>query len=365
VNARAVGFSVIALGLFAAAVGCQTQPYCAPLGACGGEVLVSGQPLTQWVTKKETSCLDQIQPAPNPVSLVRQPQRPVGERPTERGTSDWCSNVALRQDGTLQQYLGWYPPIPVQDATLDLFPDGRYEMHITYFAKQHVDFPATCLSAQGVSESCAAFGRNLKEFVAPEANIYNVLCYSSEVSGCACDYDLSLIGGPSGDYALDRAGATITFFDALGNTPALATYCQKGDTLELTGKDGSRLFNQFALRTMSFQRPTCHDGVQSKSIGELGVDCGGSCNPELPADTAPAGCPADCTDGLQSGLEEGVDCGGTCSEVCACHNGAQDAWEEGVDCGGPCKNPCTCFDGAQNAGEDGVDCGGECTKRCM
>ncbi|HVY32099.1 MAG TPA: hypothetical protein VHB79_36435 [Polyangiaceae bacterium] len=349
-----------ALGSF----GCQTDPYCAPLSECGGQVVVPGAPITQWVTTKNDSCLDQIQPPPNPVSLVRQPQRPAGDRPTERGTADWCSNVALRQDGTLQQYLGWYPPIPVQDATLDLLSDGNYEMHITYFAKQHVDFSATCLSAQGVSESCAAFGRNLKEFVAPEANIYNVLCYPAE-SGCGCDYDLSLIGGPSGQWSVDEAHATLTFFDALGGPPALATYCQKGDTLEITGKDGSRLFNQFGLRTMRFTRPTCHDGVQSKSIGEVGIDCGGQCNPELPEGMGPPGCPASCEDGVQSGLEEGVDCGGTCPEVCACHNGQHDAWEEGLDCGGPCKNPCSCFDGIKNEGEDEVDCGGRCSKPCL
>jgi hypothetical protein len=348
----------------ALSLGCQTPPYCEPLGACGGEVLLPGAPITQWVTTKQNSCLDQIQPPPNPVSLVQQPPRPAGDRPTERGTSDWCSNVALRQDGTLQQYLGWYPPIPVQDATLDLLPDGSYEMHITYFAKQHVEFPASCLSAQGVSESCAAFGRNLKEFLAQEPNIYGVLCYDSQTSGCACDYDLSLVGGPSGRWSDDKANATLTFFDGLSGPPALASYCQKGDTLELTGKDGSRLFNQFGLRTIKFDRPTCHDHVQSKSIGELAVDCGGSCNPELPAGVGPPGCPDSCEDGIQSGREEGVDCGGTCKEPCACRNGAQDAWEEGKDCGGPCKNVCACYDGALSKGEAGVDCGGICSTPC-
>ncbi|HXK18157.1 MAG TPA: hypothetical protein VNG33_10165 [Polyangiaceae bacterium] len=344
-------------------LGCQTPPYCEPLGACGGELLVPGAPLTQWVTTKPNACLEQIQPSPNPVSLVQQPQKPAGDRPTERGTADWCSGVALRQDGTLQQFLRWNPPLPVQDATLDLKPDGHYEMHITNDANQHVEFPASCLSAQGISESCPAFGRNLKELLAQEPNIYNPRCYPSEVSGCSCDYDLSLIGGPSGQWSADPRTATLTFFDALDNPPSLATYCQKGDSLELTGKDGSRLFNQFGLRTIKFRRPTCHDGVQSKSIGELGVDCGGSCNPELPADMGPPGCPDTCTDGIQDGREQGVDCGGTCP-MCECHNGAQDAWEEGVDCGGPCKDVCACFDGALSPGEDGVDCGGVCSKKC-
>jgi hypothetical protein len=327
-------------------------------------VLDPGAPLTQWVTNSESgACLDQIQPPPNPVSLVRQPPKTNGDRPTERGTADWCSGIAIRQDGTLQQFLGWYPPIPVKDATLDLKADGNYEMHFTYFAKQHVDFSATCLSAQGVSQSCAAFGRNLKELVATEANIYNVLCYPAE-SGCSCDYDLSLIGGPSGRYAVDPGSATLTFFDALGGPPALADYCQTGDALEITGRDGSRLFNQFGLRTLKLTRPTCHDGLQNVSLGEQGIDCGGQCNPELPADMPPTGCVASCTDGMQDGIEQGVDCGGTCPEVCACHNGILDAWEEGLDCGGPCKNPCSCFDGAKGNDEESIDCGGVCSKAC-
>jgi len=346
------------------ALGCQTPPYCEPLGACGGEVTVAGAALTQWVTTNQNACLDQIQPTPNPVSLVAQPPKAAGDRPTERGTSDWCSGLALRQDGTLQQYLRWSPTIPVQHATLDLKADGSYDMHITYDAMQHVEFPASCLSAQGVSQSCAAFGRNLKEILAQEPNIYNPHCYPSEVSGCACDYDLSLFSGPSGQWAADSSSATLTFFDGLGGPPALATYCQKGDSLELTGKEGSRLFNQFGMRSIKFNRPTCHDGVQSQSLGELGIDCGGSCNPELPANMGPPGCPDTCSDGIQNGLEEGIDCGGTCP-MCECHNGVQDAWEEGVDCGGPCKNVCACFDGVMSAGEDGVDCGGICTKPCL
>jgi hypothetical protein len=49
---------------------------------------------------------------------------------------------------------------------------------------------------------------------------------------------------------------------------------------------------------------------------------------------------------------------GTCYDgIKNCHSGS---CELGVDCGGPC-DPCpSCFDGIQNQGETGIDCGGPC-----
>jgi len=123
-----------------------------------------------------------------------------------------------------------------------------------------------------VYESCAAFGRNLKEFVAPEANIYNVLCYESDVSGCSCDYDLSLIGGPSGRWAADGASATLTFFDApwavRPRSPAIA---KRVTRLELTGKDAHACSTNSVCVRSSSPAPRATTAA-SKSTGELGVD---------------------------------------------------------------------------------------------
>ncbi len=342
------------------ACGCQTPPYCDPLAQCGGDFMAGATDIwkndgivdSEWIVTGPDSCMDQLQPPPNPVSLVQQPPRLAGERPIERGTADWCSNLAIRQDGTIRQYLGWYPPIPIRDGSLTFSADHTYSMQFVHFAPQHAEFSATCLTEQGVPINCPAFGRNLKEFVAVEANIYNVLCYDNPAGGCLCDYDLSFFGGPNGRWTAN--GSTITFFDDLFGPPSLADYCLKGDTLEMTGQNGTRLFNQFALRTLRFRRPTCEDGALSKTKHELGVDCGGDC---------PATC-GSCTDGVMNGNEKGIDCGGSCPEVCGCFDKVQNPWEEGVDCGGPCINVCSCFDGVMNNNEDGVDCGGPCSIPC-
>jgi hypothetical protein len=304
---------------------------------CGGDVLAGAQDVwkndgiadSEWIVTTEDSCMDQLQLPPLPVSLVRQPPHTAMDRPPDRTTADWCSNVVIKQDRTLQQFVGWYPPIPVRDGILTLSADGTYTMQFTYFDKQRAEFSASCLTAQGVALSCPEFGRQLKAFVAAEANIYNVLCYDRGAGGCTCEYDLSMIGGPSGPWA--SRGSTLIFFDDLFGPPALADFCLNGDALDLTGQSGTRLFNQTALRTLRFRRPTCSDGVQSKTLGEEGVDCGGQCGVVCPR----------CDDGVQNGNEAGVDCGGACPQICACFDQLQNPWEEGIDCGGPCATLCS------------------------
>jgi hypothetical protein len=203
--------------------------------------------------------------------------------------------------------------------------------------------------------------------VEAQANLYNMRCSEAADGSCGCDYELSLTGGPNGRWV--QKGSTITFFDELAGPPSIADYCVKGDTLELTGQNGMRLFNQAWLRTITLHHPTCSDGVPSRTLGEKGIDCDGQCG----------GTCSSCNDGIKNGDEEGVDCGGTCAlggtasqagqmshkgEICACRDHIKNPWEEGVDCGGPCADDCTCFNGVQDSGEEGVDCGLECTVPC-
>ena len=317
-------------------VACTARPTCAPLAACGGDLLAAATDVlkndgvadSEWILTAGDSCMDQLHTPPVPVSLVRQPPPSAMDRPPDRSTADWCSNIVFNQDGTLRQFVAWYPPIPVRDGALTLSADGRYTMQLTYADQQLVELSASCLSAQGVSMSCAQLGRELKSFVAAEANIHHVLCYAKPGGGCACEYELTLIVGPTGRWA--AGGSSLTFFDDLFGPPVVADYCLEAGALDLTGQDGTRLFNQAGLRTMRLRRPTCEDGAQSRTLGEEGADCGGQCGGVCPR----------CDDGQMNGTEEGVDCGGPCPDPCACSDRVQNPWEEGVDCGGPCATLC-------------------------
>lgn len=243
-------------------------------------------------------CMDEVKSSPVPLSQVRQPAKPAGERPVERTLPDWCSSVVLSSDGTVKGYdgfysmlvanEGWFPAVPISAGSLTLSANGRYRVLLTQRLAQRVELSASCLSAQGASQTCAAFAANLQTFIAEQlatftkdpsyraftAGVSNVVC-ADAASGCQCDYDLTISGGPSGRYA--RAGSTFTFFDDQFRPPSLADYCASGSSLEIGSQQQTRLFNKADLRNTTWRKPSCQDGVLSLSLGETGVDCGGSC----------------------------------------------------------------------------------------
>jgi hypothetical protein len=100
-----------------------------------------------------------------------------------------------------------------------------------------------------------------------------------------CFFDDQETGGPSGYYQqLDSS--TLMFLSDKG-FPNRVTYCNKGTSLELTGKDGEYLFGVKGLRTLDLAKTiaNCTDGMPGP--GEDGVDCGGQCPNPCPAPTTP------------------------------------------------------------------------------
>ena len=357
--------------------GCKNAPFCVPLGACGGDLLagqtdkigMDGLVDREWSVTKATACEDQLETPPTPLALVRQPPAPANVRPPDNVTADWCSNIAFNPDGSISQFFVYAPPIPLKVGNLAISADpdstyrGTYEMQITFEQPFSIAISESCLTTQGFRISCPVLGRQLGAKLAAEANIYEVRCYDPPggEGGCQCDYDLTFIGGPKGRWYTGQNSTTINFFDVMLTPPVTADYCLGASgTLDLTGHDGAALFNEKSMRTLSFQPPSCHDGVQSPTLGETGIDCGGSCGNTC----------GTCSDGIKNGDEDGVDCGGSCigalctasnavdnkpdhkSCLCdpapkdpnnilaACNDGKQEVWDEGVDCGGPCGNTC-------------------------
>jgi hypothetical protein len=367
---------VVLLGLS----GCKTEPFCVPLGNCGGDFILGtdkdfrkndGLLDHEWTIKgqdifgnefpKSISpvCQDQLEVPPVPLSLLRQPPVQATDRPPDKVTADWCYNLVLKSSGEVDRFIVWAPPTPLKVGQLVMSEDydharnrGTYSMQITYAQTRHLEFSETCLTAQGIRPTCPELGRHLGAFVAVEANIYSVRCFDpgEGKGGCNCDYELTFIGGPNGRWFAGGVAGEVTFFDDLFNPAVKTDYCVGGDpatgktTLQLTGHDDQALFNAKSFRTMELSPPSCDDGVRNASTGEEGVDCGGPCA---------QGC-GTCTDGVRNANEEGVDCGGVCLGIlcdpdtslgadvrkAACANGKQEKWEEGVDCGGPCRKLC-------------------------
>jgi hypothetical protein len=367
-------FAVISL---AGLAGCKTQPYCDSLATCGGDFITDQSPMvnglrtSEWTVVgqrdgqpiPEAFCQDQLQVPPTPLTLLRQPPVQATDRPPDKVTADWCSNIVFKSTGEVSRFIVWAPPIPLKVGLFTMTEEsemnrrsGRYKMEITYLQTRPIDFSETCLTAQGVRLTCPALGRRLGEFLAAEANIYSVRCWDPKENyppsypadpgrgGCLCEYDVSFIGGPAGRYYSEAGSSKVTFFDDFNNPPNFADYCVEPDrSIDLTGHDTTSLFNQKSYRTMHLKPASCQDGVQN--LGELGVDCGPKCGNTC----------GTCTDGMQNGDEDGIDCGGSCLGVLcenptqvyspdqkktrkqACNNGVKEIWEEGVDCGGPCR----------------------------
>lgn len=308
-----IGLCNPVLVLLAATLGgCSTPQYCDSLSKCGGDFnatatdLGSGSPSTEWVATKADACIDQVPSPPDPPSLALVPPRPAGTRAIEPSTSDWCAGLILAADGTitgfddgwyetLKRYSGWFPSVPLHTGQLELLQNNHYSLTTTQLVSQHVDLSATCLVAQGVVLTCddAAAGitpstgqdmtsqikltveKRLGGLMGVKAVVYGNQCTPSD-GGCSCDYNVSLTTTTSGPWAADNQGH-LSFFDALAAPPSRADYCASPGTLQLTGTKETDLFNRASLKTLMLRPPTCSDGVQSKTLGETGIDCGGQC----------------------------------------------------------------------------------------
>ena len=360
--------SLTIVGLF----GCKNEQLCKPLGACGGDLLAGAVDFAKkdglidrsWTVTQasEGACQDQLQLPPTNISLARQPPNLSTQRPNDPATADWCGNLVLKSTGEVKEFIVYAPPLPLKVAELTVSADfdgnkdrGTYVMQTTIDQTRDLVFSESCITAQGIRLSCPTLGRRLGEFLAAEANIYNMRCQDPDdktQGGCVCKFDLSFIGGQTGRWAKQNGGTQIQFFENVSYSPAaLADYCVLPDAsqpggvgaLDLTGSNETPLFNQKGLRTLHMTPPSCNDGVQSLELGEEGIDCGGGC---------PTKC-GTCTNHVHDANEEGIDCGGACLGIlcdetvadpnqkpAACANKKQDPWEEGIDCGGPCPTEC-------------------------
>jgi hypothetical protein len=296
-----IGLFTAVMVLSAASLGgCSTPPYCDALSKCGGDFLSAASDLgsgalsQEWVAKATDSCIDQVPTPPDPPQLSLIPPRPSGVRAVEPSTIDWCSGLVLTSKGTisglddgwyetLKRFNGWFPSIPLYTAQLEVIQDNQYSLTTTQLVSQKLELSPTCLVAQGVVLSCEDISTQLQIFVSKrlsgipglKATVYGNACSATSEGGCSCGYNVSLTTTTTGPWASNDKGV-VTFFDALAAPPAPADFCANPGSLQLTGAKETDLFNRNSLKTLTLYPPTCTDGVQSKSLGETGVDCGGS-----------------------------------------------------------------------------------------
>jgi hypothetical protein len=280
---------------------CKQEPLCAELGDCGG-----AKPTGSWtLSPGHPSCIEDL------YAQTKDPRLFPGEVPAARtpvvepASWDWCFLLVTDGGPKIQakQPSFFYESGPIGRATLTYEETGRYSLGVARTGTYFMDFPAICMRQFGAMDGRMALDetgtpvgepvgvcKQLEPFVKAaglnEGSYPNMVCdkIPEDPDGCRCFFDVSETGGSTGTYQVLPDGKTILHLPS-GNFPQRATYCNKGDTLEVTGADGAYLFGIPGLRTMS--------------LGKSAVP---------PVDV--------CANGMQDGAETGIDCGGTCPTPC-------------------------------------------------
>ncbi len=250
---------VALLAALAALAGCSGKGVagkCPDLPACGGD------PSGVWQVQSE--CQFDVPKAPvstgSIASAYTTPQTPAlaSPPPTPTNSGDWCSGLvyyaASASDGGTIGGIQFYPaPLDFLKGTVTFTPGADAASQLYQFTiqvattPQLTHFTPTCLQAYGANPTCDELTYGLAHQSLP--NYQNVACTTAADQGCDCTYDLGDTTGDSGSWRIE--GNTIyTFNNPSGNPPQAMDFCVNGNTMTLSGKDGSHLSGSTGVRSM-------------------------------------------------------------------------------------------------------------------
>jgi hypothetical protein len=294
---------VIALSPLLAMLGCKQPVLCPPLASCGGPRDVNGNsmpPMGEWVlTEGHPSCTEDLYVPANDTRTGLASLPPTGAPAVEPALFDWCLLLVtgpdpmdpLNKPAIIQKPPRfYYESGPIGAASIKYeIQEGKphFVAGITRTGTFTLDFPAYCVRAFGAMgnkplEPGGASVDLCKQLEVPiaasglgEGSYRNTKCYKYESDpieyyGCYCTFDVTETGGPSGGFFLED-DSTITHLPGT-NFPQRATFCQEGDRLQLTGADGSYLFDQRGVRTFDLKKACgmdsdCASGSCDTTIG--------------------------------------------------------------------------------------------------
>lgn len=276
---------------------CSQKPFCAELGTCGGS------PVGDWkLGPNHPSCSEDLYTPPADTRLDQGDQPAARTPPAEEALYDWCDLLVTNggqkvatiepsfsyEKGTIGAAFVHYDPIGPDGS-------GTYTVALTRTGRYTIPFPALCIRQFGATGDVCS---KLQDQLTSSSAHKDILCRANspaDPAGCICQFDVAVQSGGSGLYQQLSNNTLIheLNFQFPGRSPAAAfpqkvTFCSKGGTLQLTGADGSYLFDEPGLRSMDLAGTTldCTDGLQGPN--EEGVDCGLAC----PMACVPAPAPA-------------------------------------------------------------------------
>jgi hypothetical protein len=261
---KIVALGVLAIGLLAGCDGKGTAGTCTTYGACGGDakgdwtlaagcenLIVSPYQQPSLLQQQQTTQVDTIEP-PQPATTT---------------SGDWCSQLVYEPSTNptmpVQGVVLWHPPATVYSGYLHALADGTYSAQIEFRDQVSTYFPNACLTRyESVAPSCTKLGTDLETYLLNINPDYKfgastMACTGDSSVGCTCSYAYQDPAGQKGTWHVDPADTTSIVFASTGTSePQASSFCQTGNTLELSGQNGTDVFGVSGLRSVMFTRDT-------------------------------------------------------------------------------------------------------------
>jgi hypothetical protein len=256
-------------------------------GTCTDGAVCGGNPTGVWDVAG--SCEYRADRPDQPLGPREQVQTPVypaltpsqGQQTT---TGDWCSQLFYSVTDNR-------PVMPSKVKTVNLwhdaptltggqvsFNDGSiYNVALNFATYDVSHFAPLCLQTGGANPTCADLQQNLAEFYTSlagkdgmgnplPASFVNIQCQGATDGGCDCGYDYQVAltdtgtwssGGSILTESSDPSGYLFNGTRVGSEAPSgfmVASFCQNGDALNLSGYNGSTLSHAPGLRVLTLHR---------------------------------------------------------------------------------------------------------------
>lgn len=271
------------LALLFVPMSCSQGPVCAELASCGGDILDKWAQLPRGEETPGSYCQEIVHTPPIESHLRSQLHPTARNRLPEKTNADWCSELVVTGDNNepIKSHLYWWEDLPYIEGFLQYHPNDTYDAGLTRKANVERWYSQTCLRKYGYAGDCKALQEDFEKANQGAGEFNGFQCVeNAKRGGCSCTFEIFEVNKIFGRYSI--SGSTITHFPS---TPtghfSQASFCVKGDTIQISGKNNSYLWDRPGLRTIEMVRMNCNDGKAGP--GELGVDCGLGCPNPCPA----------------------------------------------------------------------------------
>jgi hypothetical protein len=289
------GNGILCLGLAALALaGCGkgAKGDCPQLDICGG----NPASMTAWLVT-DVCQVDPVRPAQPgdtidftgtpPLAPTVAPPQPSIVAATQTTSGDWCSNLVLTYDESMNVYnvtnanlwhdAPHFAPPSTNPSTILFGTDHTYLTKLQLEDQNSTHFDPRCLVANGAPPlpkgDCSLLAKALSAFYtaamigAAPPDFSGIMCTGDPgVTGCDCAYTYNLEIDDSGTWATDPDDPTILLQDSTAlqfngatmnaeasTTMLRSSMCAQPGSLQLSGWRGGSLSNVQGLRTLGLR----------------------------------------------------------------------------------------------------------------